>query len=135
MFFVVRGNFMPKLHPTFGPCPWWFIFFPKTTPCSWCFLLITVACIGFWKKVTKWYNLTNFCIINNMFHHKYEDKSFSGVIKKLVSLRDKFPCFPARWVSMRDEPVKLNPTFYKCPNLLKISHPISLPIFGHPTFR
>ena len=31
------------------------------------------------SQITKWYNLTNFCVTSNMFHHKYKDKSFSGV--------------------------------------------------------
>ena len=36
------------------------------------------------SQITKLYNLTNFCVTRNMFHHKHKDKSFSGVNKKQV---------------------------------------------------
>ena len=37
-------------------------------------------------------NVTNFCIINNLFHHKYNDKILAGVPAKPVSLRNQFSC-------------------------------------------
>ena len=44
-------------------------------------------------------NVTNFCIISNLFHHKYNDKIFRTGNKKQVPLRNQLPCetsFPAK---------------------------------------
>ena len=51
-------------------------------------------------------NVTNFCIISNLFNHKYNDKHFSKGNKKQVSLQSHFPCeasFPVKPVSLRSQ--------------------------------
>ena len=82
----------------------------KITPGSsfFFFLLITAAWIVFLKKITKSYNLNNFCVKSNIFHHKYKDKCFSGVNKKRVFLLSKR-------VFLWNEPAKLNPLFCESP--------------------
>ena len=57
-------------------------------------------------KKSQNYNVTNFSIISNLFHHKYNDKNISKSNKRPVSLRDQFSCetsFPAKPVSLRDQ--------------------------------
>ena len=51
-------------------------------------------------------NVTNFYIINNLFHHKDNDKNFSKGKKKQVFLRSQFPCkvnVAAKPVSLRSQ--------------------------------
>ena len=51
-------------------------------------------------------NVTNFCIVNNLFQHKYNDKNFSKGNKKQVSLRNQLPfetSFPAKPASPRNQ--------------------------------
>ena len=57
-----------------------------------------------------------------MFHRKYKDKSFSGVNKKQVFLRNEFLC-------KTSFPAKLNPPFCQSSFLLKIPHPAFLANF------
>ena len=55
-----------------------------------CFFANSCHLLSFLKKSQNC-NVTNFCIISNLFHHKYNDKNFSKGNKKPVSLRNQFP--------------------------------------------
>ena len=55
-----------------------------------CFSANYCHLLSFLKKSQNC-NVTNFCIISNLFHHKYNDKNFSKGNKKPVSLRNQFP--------------------------------------------
>ena len=51
-------------------------------------------------------NVTNFCIISNLLHHKYNDTLLERVSRNPVSLRTQFLCepsFPANPVSLRNQ--------------------------------
>ena len=70
-----------------------------------CFFANYCHLLSFFKKSQNC-NVTNFCIISNLFHHKYNDKSFSNSNKKSVSLQNQFPretSFPAKPVSPRNQ--------------------------------
>ena len=142
-FFVVRDHSRPKLHPTFGPCPWWFIFqknlfyqkqckyamntvlaeiktawtlplISKINPGSGCFLLITAACIVFWKKSQN--NIISPTFVLQVIYFTTSIK-----IKVLVELsKNEFPC-------KMSFPAKLNAQF-----LLKIPHPLFFANFWRP---
>ena len=89
-------------------------------------------------KKSQNYNVTNFSIISNLFHHKYNDKNISKSNKKPVSLRDQFSCetsFPAKPVSLPNQfpcqtsfpakPVSL-PNHFPCQTSFP-AKPVSLP--------
>ena len=63
--------------------PFWLIFLVVF------FLPITAICLVSLKKSQNG-NITNFCIISSLFHHKYNDKIFSKGKKKKVSPRKQF---------------------------------------------
>ena len=70
-----------------------------------CFFANYCHLLSFLKKSQNC-NVTNFCIISNLFHHKFNDKRFSKGNKKPVFLRNQFPCktsFPAKLVSLRNQ--------------------------------
>ena len=67
------------------------------------------SCFFFWQllppakflKKSQNCNVTNFCIVSNLFHHKYNDKDFSKGNKKQVYLPNQFACqinFPVKAV-------------------------------------
>ena len=55
-----------------------------------CFFANYCHLLSFLKKSQNC-NVTNFCIISNLFHHKYNDKNFSKGNKKRVSPRNQCP--------------------------------------------
>ena len=63
--------------------------------------------LSFFKKSQNC-NVTNFCIISNLFHHKYNDKNFSKGNKKPVSLRNQFP-WPNQFPRQTSVPTKPAP--------------------------
>ena len=66
-----------------------------------CFFANYCHLLSFLKKSQNC-NVTNFCIISNLFHHKYNDKNFNKGNKKPVSLQNQLPCetsFPAKSAS------------------------------------
>ena len=58
-----------------------------------CIFFLTNYChlLSFLKQSQN-RNVTNFCIISNLFHHKYNDKKFVKGNKKPDSLRNQFLC-------------------------------------------
>ena len=55
---------------------------------------------------SQYCNVTNFCIISNLFHNKYNNENFSKRNKKPVSQKNQFPCetsFPVKEVSLQNQ--------------------------------
>ena len=70
-----------------------------------CFFANYCHLLNFLKKSQNC-NVTNFCIISNLFHHKCNDKNFSKGKKKPVSLQNQCPCetsVPAKPMSLRNQ--------------------------------
>ena len=97
-----------------------------------------VSLIGI-SQITKWYNITNFCVTSNMLHHKYNDKSFSGVSKKRVSQRNDPPPPPvAKWSpqSKMIPPSQNNlPNAKQSPNAKRSHYTVPLPCGEEPGFQ
>ena len=91
-----------------------------------------VSLIGI-SQITKWYNITNFCVTSNMLHHKYNDKSFSGVSKKRVSQRNDPPPTPRCKMipSIQNDP----PIAKQSPQRKTIPQCKTIPLHSSPTLR
>ena len=99
----------------------------------WLIFLIGFFCANYcnllsFLKKSQNCNVTNFSIISNLFHHKYNDKNISKGNKKPVSLRHQFPCqtsFPAKPVSL--------PNQFPCQTSFP-AKPVSLRNIGYRTY-
>ena len=84
-------------------------------------------------KKSQNFIVTNFCIINTLFHHKYIDKSFTKGNKKMrfpakaVSLPNQSPCQtsppakPAYWMQKLFKPL-IQKSFVSHQHILEISY-------------